>query len=170
MEGMLIMSITFNINEIFEMAETFESNGIRFYRRAAERATDEQTKKMLLNMSAMEDGHLRTFQKMREQLSKEELGPVVYDPDNQSVLYLQAMADAHGYEGRISPTEELTGNETIKQIIEIALNSEKESVLFYFGLKNLVPQNAGRDKIEAVIAEELSHITSLLNKLKSLQC
>ena len=170
MERKLLMSIIFNANEIFEMAETFEKNGIKFYREAASKASDEQTKKMLLNMSDMEDGHLKTFHKMREQLNKEELCPMVYDPDNQSAAYLQAMADAHGYEGKISPTEELTGNETMTQIIEIALNSEKESVLFYFGLKNLVPPDAGRDKVEAIITEELGHITSLLNKLKSLQC
>ena len=161
------MSITFNVNEIFEMAEKFEKNAVKFYRKAAEKTSDEQTKKMLLNMSDMEDGHLGTFQKMREQLSKEELGPVIYDPDNQSALYLQAMANAHGYEGKISPIKELAGNETIKEIIEIALNSEKESVVFYFGLKGMVPVNAGRDKIEAIILEELSHITTLLEKLKS---
>jgi rubrerythrin len=78
------------------------------------------------------------------------------------------MADARGYEGKITPTKELTGNETTKEIIEIALNSENESVVFYLSLKDLVPVNAGRDKVEAIIIEELSHITTLLKKLKSL--
>ena len=62
-----------------------------------------------------------------------------------------------------------TGNETTKEILEIALNSEKESVVFYFGLKSFVPARAGRNKVEAIILEELSHITTLLNKLKSLK-
>ena len=55
-----------------------------------------------------------------------------------------------------------------KEILETALNSEKESVVFYVGLKGMVPVRAGRDKVEAIIIEELSHITTLLNKLKSL--
>ena len=162
------MPITFNANEIFEMAEEFERNGAKFYRQAAEKAVDKETKKMLLDMAAMEDGHLATFQEMREQLSGQEKGWTVFDPDNQSVLYLRAMADARGYEGKITPSKELAGNETTKEILDIALNSEKESVVFYFGLKSLVPVKAGRDKVEAIIIEELGHITTLLNKLKSL--
>ena len=162
------MPITFNANEIFEMAEEIEKNGAVFYRKAAENTSDEEIKKMLLDMANMEDGHLATFQEMRKQLSNQEQGWTIFDPDNQSVLYLQAMADARGYEGKITPTKELTGSETPKEILETALNSEKESVVFYFGLKGLVPIKAGRDKVEAIIIEELSHITTLLNKLKSL--
>ena len=162
------MGITFNANEIFEMAEEMERNGAKFYRKAAENASDKETKQMLLDMADMEDGHLKTFEKMREQLSDQEKGWTVFDPDNQSVLYLQAMADARGYEGKITPMKELTGSETPREILETALNSEKESVVFYFGLKELVPVKAGRDKVEAIIIEELGHITTLLNKLKSL--
>ncbi len=162
------MGITFNANEIFEMAEEMERNGAKFYRKAAENASDKETKQMLLDMADMEDGHLKTFEKMREQLSGQEKGWTVFDPDNQSVLYLQAMADARGYEGKITPMKELTGSETPREILETALNSEKESVVFYFGLKELVPAKAGRDKVEAIIIEELGHITTLLNKLKSL--
>ncbi len=162
------MGITFNANEIFEMAEEIERNGAKFYRQAAENAADKETKQMLLDMAVMEDGHLRTFEEMRKQLSGQEKGWAVFDPDNQSVLYLQAMADARGYEGKITPTKELTGNETTKEIIEIALNSENESTVFYLSLKALVPVNAGRDKVEVIIIEELSHITALLKKLKSL--
>ncbi|MFH1615371.1 MAG: ferritin family protein [Planctomycetota bacterium] len=150
------------------MAEEIEKNGAVFYRKAAENTSDEEIKKMLLDMANMEDGHLATFQEMRKQLSNQEQGWTIFDPDNQSVLYLQAMADARGYEGKITPTKELTGSETPKEILETALNSEKESVVFYFGLKGLVPIKAGRDKVEAIIIEELSHITTLLNKLKSL--
>ena len=163
------MSITFNASEIFEMAEEIERNGARFYRKAAENSSDEKTKQMLLNMAVMEDGHLKTFEEMRKQLSEQEKGGIVFDPDNESVLYLQTMADARGWEGRINPMKELTGNETTKEILEIALNSEKESVFFYFGLKGLVSAKAGKDKVEKIIIEELSHITTLLKKLQSVE-
>jgi len=162
------MAITFNADEIFEMAEEIERNGAMFYRKAAENTSDEQTKRMLLDMAVMEDGHLETFEKMRKELSGQEKGWSTFDPDNQSALYLQEMADARGYEGKVTPEKELTGKETIKEILEIAVNSENESVVFYLTLKDLVPVKAGRDKVEAVIMEELSHITSLLKKLRAL--
>ena len=162
------MGITFNASEIFEIAEEIERNGAKFYRQAAANSQDKGTKEMLLNMAAMEDGHLKVFEEMRKQLSGQEKEWALFDPDNQSALYLQAMADARGYEGKITPGKELTGNETAKEIIEVALNSEKESVLFYFGLKDMVPVRAGRDKVETIIKEELSHITTLLKQLKTL--
>ena len=163
------MGITFNASEVFEIAEEIERNGSKLYRQAAANSSDKKTKQMLLNMATMEDGHLKIFEEMRKQLSGQEKEWAIFDPDNQSALYLQAMADARGYEGKISPTKELTGNETPGEIFEIALNSEKESVVFYFGLRSLVSVRAGRDKVEAIIKEELGHITTLINKLKSLE-
>ena len=162
------MGITFNANEIFEMAEEMEKNGAKFYRKAAQNTSDSQTKQMLLDMADMEDNHLQTFKEMRQQLSGRETEDTMFDPENEAAMYLQVMADSHGYEGKISPDEELTGKETPKEILGIALNSEKESVVFYSGLKSLVPPKAGRGKVKAIIREELVHITTLLSKLKSL--
>ena len=156
------MSITFNADEILEMAEEIERNGAKFYRKAAALATDEPVKERFSNMADMEDGHLDTFKRIREQLSDQEKQPTTFDPNNQAALYLQAMADAHGCEGKVSPTQELTGQESLDEIIEIALSAEKESVVFYTGLKKLVPAHAGRDIVDEVISEELSHITTLL--------
>ncbi|MHC4739956.1 MAG: ferritin family protein, partial [Planctomycetota bacterium] len=113
------MGITFNASEIFEMAEEIERNGAKFYRQAATNSSDKGTKQMLLNMAAMEDGHLKIFEEMKKQLSRQEKEWAIFDPDNQSVLYLQAMADARGYEGKITPDKELSGSETTREIIEI---------------------------------------------------
>ncbi len=163
------MGITFNADEIFEMAEEIERNGAKYYREAAEKTSDRKTKQMLLDMATMEDEHLETFVEMRKELSGREKEPMIFDPDNQAAMYLQVMADARGMEGRIGPTAKLTGSETIKEILDIAVNSEKDSVVFYLNLKGLVPVKAGRDKVEEIIIEELSHITTLLKKLKALQ-
>ena len=162
------MSLTFNADEIFEMAEDIERNAGIFYRENAEKSKDKKIKQLFLKFAKMEDSHLVIFQNMRTKLSELEKAETAYDPDSEAVLYLKAMADSHGYEGLIGPNKKLTGKETPKKIIEIALNSEKESVLFYFGLKEFVPVNAGREKVEAVILEEINHITTLLNYLKEM--
>jgi len=161
------MGITFTADEIFEMAEQIERNGAEYYREASQNAQDPQIKQMLLEMSAMEEGHLETFEQMRKELSGREKEPIVFDPDNQGAMYLQAMAGARGMEGRISPTKKLTGNESTKEVLDIAINSEKDSVVFYLSLKDLVPVRAGRDKVEKIITEELRHINMLLECLKS---
>jgi rubrerythrin len=125
-------------------------------------------KDMFLNMAAMEDGHLKTFEAMRKELAAQEKDPTVFDPYNEATLYLQTMADSKGSEGLKSPTEKLTGNETVQELLEIAIGAEKNSVLFYVGLKDLVSAQAGRDKVEAIIREEVRHVADLRKQLIAL--
>jgi len=163
------MSIRFSADEIFEIAEEIERNGAKFYRKAAEGAADNETRRYLLDMAAMEDGHLQTFTEMRQQLSAAEREVVTFDPENEAALYLDAMADSHGTEGKKSLSEELTGDESIAEIVKIAIRAENDSVVFYSGLRSLVTDAAGKDKVDKIIAEELSHIASLTNKLRELK-
>jgi rubrerythrin len=155
------MSIAFNADEIFEMAEQIERNGAEFYREAAAKTSDRQIKDMFLRLAGMEDGHLRTFQQMRKTLSDREKEETTFDPEGEASLYLQAMADDRGFEGRKSPTVKLTGQESTRELFDIAIGAEKNSILYYVGLKGLVPDGAGRDKVEAIIREEVSHLAEL---------
>jgi rubrerythrin len=162
------MSTDFNADEVFEMAEEIERNGARFYREAAAKAANREIKEMFLSMASMEDGHLRTFHEMRKSLTEQEKGETAYDPYDEASLYLQALADSKGFEGMKSPTQKLTGKESVPELLEIAIGAEKNSVLYYVGLKDLVPAEAGRDKIEAIIREEVRHIADLRRRQTSL--
>lgn len=114
---------------------------------------------MLLDLATMEDGHLKIFEQMRKELSGQNKN--LFAADNQAALYLKTMADGLGGERIKSPLERLSGNEIIKEILEIAIDGEKASMLFYIGLKELVPNRANKDEIEAIIKEELSHVVAL---------
>jgi len=162
------VSITFNADEIFEMAEQIERNGAAFYREAAVKAKDAPTKKFLTDLAAMEDGHLVIFQTMRKELGKADKEPVTFDPDNEAAMYLQAMADAKGFEGKISPGLRLSGRETLPDILSIAINAERNSVVFYVGLKSLVETDRNRSQVDKIIGEEMGHIAVLQRKLLSL--
>jgi rubrerythrin len=161
------MPITFTADEVFEIAEQLERNAAEFYREAAERSSNKDIKNFLLDMSAVENKHLSAFQNMREKLAEEE-GLSIFDPLGHSAMYLQALADARCWEGRKNPLEVLTGNETIKDIIDIAIEAEKEMVVFYVGLKDLVYFKAGKRKVEEIIIEELNHIHALVRELRVL--
>jgi rubrerythrin len=162
------MSVTFNANEVFEMAEQIERNGAKFYREAAGKTSSQEMKDLFLNMATMEDGHLQTFQEMRKELAAQEKAETAFDPYNEATLYLQTMADGKGSEGMKNPAEELTGNESSQELLEIAIGAEKNSVLFYVGLKDLVTAKAGRDKIETIIREEVKHVADLRRQLTAL--
>jgi rubrerythrin len=155
------MPITFNADEVFEMAEQIERNGAKFYREAVTRSPDRQIKDMFLRLAAMEDGHLQTFQQMRTTLSDQEKGGTTFDPEGEASLYLQAMADDRGFEGMKGRNVKLTGKESTRELLEIAIGAERNSILYYVGLKEMVPTEVGREKIDAIIREEVSHAADL---------
>lgn len=160
------MSLTFNAEEILEMAVQIERNGIKFYKKAAQIVPNEDTKKFLLDLADMEVEHEKTFTEMKNQLTEREKEPAVFDPDNQAALYMQTMADGHVFNPKADISDQLTGNETLEQIFIKAIQAEKDSIVFYLGLKEFVPQKAGKEKVEKVITEEQSHIVTLNNQLK----
>ena len=155
------MVYDFSAKEIFEMAIRIEENGGQFYRKAAGLQSDEESRTFLEKLAAMEDRHAQLFQKMQVRLADKEKASTVFDPNDESSQYLAAMADAHGGEGSPTAADALTGEETLKEIIDIAIGLEKESILFYLGLKDFVPPEYGQDKLDEIIAEERRHIIQL---------
>jgi rubrerythrin len=161
------MVIPFNADEIFEMAEQIERNGAKFYRAAAKKFT--QVSKVLLELAAMEDEHLKTFAAMRKELASAELEPPVFDPDDEAQMYLRVMADGHVFDIKTDPVTFLANHKTAADVLKAALVMEKDSIAFYTGLKESVSRQAGKDKVNAIIKEELSHIAILCRKLASLE-
>lgn len=163
------MAYDFNAQEIFEIAVRIEANGAAFYRRAASLMTDESDKKFLETLARMEDRHQASFEHMKAQLSDLEETPTVFDPNDEQILYLNAMADSHGGEGSPGAADALTGKENIEKIILTAMDLERESILFYLGLIDFVPPKLGREKIQQIIDEEKKHVAQLRGYLTKVQ-
>jgi rubrerythrin len=155
------MAYYFNADEMFEVAIRIEKNGARFYRKAAQLQSDPENREMLEKLEAMEASHQRTFEKMRTRLSEAEKTATAFDPQGEASQYLLAMADSHGGEGSPTAADSLTGEESMTDIVDIAVGLEKESILFYLGLKDLVPPSLGSDKLDEIIAEVRRHIIQL---------
>jgi rubrerythrin len=153
------MSIPFNAEEIFEMAEEIERNGAKFYRDAAKKFT--RFAKMLKDLAEMEDQHLKTFAAMKDELSEAEKESPVFDPDDQVQMYLRVMADGHVFDVRTDPSKLLSTVDTPEDMLKMAIGFEKDSVAFYTGLRESVSHSAGKAKIQAIIKEELNHIVIL---------
>lgn len=159
------MSIRFNADEIFAMAVQIERNGQAFYQKAAELQQDEGIRRYFLDLVDMEKQHVITFQRMREQFS--DAGESM-DPYHEADQYLCAMADGLKVEGAPKLTAELTGEESLEQILHMAIGLEKDAVLFYLGMKDVVPENLGREQVDGIIEEEKQHLVTLTAKLRGL--
>ncbi|MFC1718376.1 ferritin family protein [Candidatus Poribacteria bacterium] len=162
----------FNADQILEMAEQIERNGARFYRIAARNTEASQGKQILLDLAADEVEHEKVFAAMRAEIQKQKKTisdyPVLNLEDDEYSLYLQAVADGHVFDIQIDPSEALTGEETAEDIFQIALAREKDAVVFYLGMKNMVSESQGKDKVERIVKEEVNHVTIISKKLAEL--
>jgi rubrerythrin len=159
------MEIEFNAFEVFEIAEKIERNGARFYRRAAE-LFDADTAKMFLELANWETKHIDVFANMRKQLFEQTRELRTFKPGNNILPDAQAMAGLAVFGIRPDPSDELTGKESKVQVLKKAIEKEKDSIVYYTGLKDFVPVRAGRDRIDDIIREEMHHIAILSQSLR----
>ncbi|MFA5044199.1 MAG: ferritin family protein [Kiritimatiellia bacterium] len=161
------MAFIFNADEIFAMAEQIERNGAAFYRLAAKQFPAQQ--RLLTMIAEQEDGHCATFSALRRQLTSKDKEAAVSDPDQEGEDYLRAMADRRVIDVQGGPKSVLKGDESFADILGIALGMEKNSIIFYTGMQEMVSPATGRDKLDLIIEEEKKHIV-FLNRLFDEQC
>jgi rubrerythrin len=157
------MAYDFSAKEIFEMAKQIERNGVKFYQTASANVSGEKEKQMLLDLAKMEAQHEKTFAEMETELKGKETGNTVFDPNDEAALYLKALADTKVF------FEKEVHASTMKSILVDAIGAEKDSIVFYIGMKDLVPEQAGKKRIDDIIKEEMVHIRLLSRELVSLK-
>lgn len=153
------MMYDFNADDIFEIAEQLERNGAKFYRSAAEAVKDPKASEFLRKLAVMEDDHEKTFTQMRKQLGAAEKTATVFDPQGDAVGYLRALADTRVFfEKKIDTT-------SMEAILKEAITAEKDSIVFYLGMRDAVPESMGRSRLDDIIKEEMGHIRLLSKEL-----
>ena len=157
------MVYDFTANDVFEMAEQLERNGAKFYRTAAENVPDTRSKKLLIELAAMEDEHEKTFASLRADLTEAEKTTTVFDPEDESALYLRALADTRVF------FKKKIDISSMEEILKAAIVAEKDSIVFYLGLKDFVPDQLGKNRLDKIIKEEMGHIRILSKELVSLK-
>jgi len=154
--------------EVLEIAEKIERNGVKFYRRAAGLCGDPNISTLLVQLAQWESKHIEVFRQMRERLAAEhwKLGQI--EPNRIDVPDARAMAGLAVFGIQPDPTQELTGNESKADVLRLAIEKEKDSIVYYTGLKDFVPQETDRRTIEEVIQEEMKHVRILVQSLEQI--
>jgi rubrerythrin len=167
------MGYEFNADEIFRIAEQIEKTGADFYSLVAARVKDAQMRSLFMDLSSMEKEHEKVFSSMRSRLSEQEREENTFDPTQESSAYLQTLAEMSVVDDKANKAfgvlEGLSGPEGLAGALKAAIDLEKESVIFYLGMKELVPARFGKDKLEGILKEEMSHIRLLGARLLSMK-
>lgn len=162
--------IIFNADDAFAMAEQIERNGQEFYRSASQAASGcgGSTAGLLSDLADWEATHQQRFAAMRSQLSEEDKKPTAFDPHGESEMFLRAMADGHVFGKGADPSDVLSTCGNAEEIIRAAMAFETDTILFFLGLEDLIPQRLGKEEIGRIISEEKRHVAFLKRQLEEL--
>jgi len=158
----------FNADEILAIAVKIEQNAHDFYSRAAENVEDEGAKTLFRDLANWEVSHIKLFSDMREKFAAQREALDAMDVDGEAAKYLQAIADGEIF--KVSQTQadlDAIGSDPAS-IIHTAMGREKDSVIFYTAMKDMVPETLGKDDIDKIIEEEMSHVRFLAEKARTL--
>ena len=159
------MSIYFSDREILEIAIGIEKNGYTFYDTLTHSAGGVSARNIYGMLASREIEHMMTFKKMLKGItdvpSEEPYSSEEY------ALYLKDLVDSTVF------TNEQVAHEKAKKVkndleaINIALGAEKDSILFYYAIQDIVSPR-DRKALDLIIEEERSHVRQLSDLRKSL--
>ena len=158
----------FGVEEVFDIAIDIERNGAAFYREAAAIVPGDAVRQELLDLAKMEDEHEETFRVMKRNALGDEALASWHDPEGEAAAYLQGIATGKVFSSGADAIRTLPQPPTIADVLRYAIERERESVLFFTGMRSTVPANLGSEKIDAIISQELGHVVLLTQKLERL--
>jgi rubrerythrin len=162
------MSVIYNADEIYEMGIQIEKNGQAFYEAAAEAAADSETRKLLSDLARWEETHVALFSDLKKKLPGDLQEDPRLDLDQQKAIYLKAAADSHIFTKHRDPKALAKTCKGPLDVLNIAMDFEKDSVVLYTAMKDLVPENLGKETIDKLIKEEMGHIALIQNWMQRL--
>lgn len=149
-------------NDIVDLAMQVELNGEAYYRAVAKKATAAKVKALFEDLADQEVMHYKVFSKLAQSVKE---SPMMTDEEwEEYIKYLNVTVQSAFFEGQdkaLAEAEEV-GDE--KEAIRKALGFEKETLLFFYDLRDAVPA-AHREFVEKVADEEKKHIRRLAKML-----
>ena len=161
------MDEALSVDEVLEVAEQIERNGAKFYRCAAALCEDPNISALFVQMGQWEARHVQVFKEMRTCLSKRKWD--IGDLGTDRAPSARALAGLAIFSRSAGPGEGLTGRETRAEVFRKAIEKEKESIVYYAGLKDFVPTQRERQTVEDIIQEEMKHVRILMQSLERLE-
>lgn len=161
------MSYFMNVQEVFGVAVEIEKNGKAFYTEAMERAKTFSAKQLFQELAHWEEKHVEFFESLSANLKSPSLDGFE-EPTQESMTYLKAAADNHVFTKASAGIEAAARCKTTQEVLDTALQFEKDSVVYYSAMRTAVPESMGGAAIAQLIQEELKHVAILTEKKKTM--
>ncbi len=147
------MSYLLTVNEILEFAVYIEERGYEFYVGAMKKFSAPEATRLFQYLADEEFKHEKVFNKLMQQSGDFKKR----DADPEHRAYLKEYCKAHALGDREAIAEKLARLSTLEDILDLAMDFEKDSIVFFSELRELIAQgHAG--PLEKIIREEMTHL------------
>lgn len=144
-------------SEVVELGIQIEKNGRDFYSTLASTAKNAQAAEKFKFLAQEEERHIQVFQKILEQTQK-------YQPQGLDsgdyFAYMNALANEHIFTKKDVGAEIAKKVKSDKEAIQMGIGFEQDSIVFYIGIKKIVPDYDWKI-IDELIAQEEKHLLML---------
>ena len=158
------MAIIFSGSELINIAIGIEQRGIAFYDIMAKSTENAGVRDIFQYLTDMERTHIDIFEDMLGEPDKYHI-PETYAEEYSA--YLQALVDNAVFTDDAITSEMATRVSSDIEALELAIGAEKDSILFYYGFKEIMPQRA-QSMVDKIISEEKSHLREISELKKKL--
>ncbi len=141
----------YSVREVIEQAIRAERLGREFYTEMAQRfSEDDRVKKLFETLAEKELVHEERFKELMGILGDEE--PEGWDEVSE---YMRAAVESEFFLGSDKALTKMKEIKNYQDAVEYALGFEKETLLYYIGIRKSIKE---KDIIDEIINEEHSHI------------
>jgi rubrerythrin len=145
----------FSIREIIDMAIQLEKNAETFYRKALARVSTPILEPVLVCLADEERDHAQWFERLKRALEEARASGEKGELDGEVLRSLVG-------DQKFSLAEvDLAEIESVEELIELAIEHEKDTILFYQMLQSFIDDPETNKELDEVIAQEEQHIKLL---------
>jgi rubrerythrin len=155
------MSVVFSPEELLNIAVGIEKQGVAYYDVMAKSSWHEVAGDMFKHLLEMEKEHVATFQGMLDKIVNPES---ITKPTAEYIDYMNALVNSAVFNDELAASELASHIDNEIEALDIAMSTEKDSILFYYILNELLPASSSAT-IKKIITEEKAHL-SLLAQMK----
>ncbi len=143
----------YSINEIMEMAIQTEKLGYQFYTSISDKfKKDAGLVKLFTTLAVKEQGHEKIFTALKDLVAKSGAEAVEWGEVSK---YMRAFVESEFFLGKGKALPSMDHLKTVADAVNFALGFEKETLLYFFELRNIVRE---KEMVDKIINEEKSHI------------
>jgi rubrerythrin len=158
------MSIVFSGRELINIAIGIERRGITFYDVMGKSTDNEMARATFEGLVEMEREHLKTFQEM---LNESDMQPPQETSTPEYSDYVQAIINEAVFTDDMITGEIAMQADSDVKAIELGISAEKDSILFYYDMRDNIPRR-NVPVLNNIITEEklhLKHLSEIKKKL-----